>query len=189
LTGLVTVAEAQARWQALGAFAEKSGHLLVTNGPYRLKQWSAGSVVLEAVREITYPLGFGTFDRFVNPPRATIESVTQERGEITLRASAEMLLKAGREYRLTKEPLLRTTTRGVNGMLVVSRYLLLAPDGKVLEVDKMQWAEDGRFDVKLPQDLPPGEYVVILGIFLDGNAVQPSAEVVRLRLGATRAPG
>ena len=32
----------------------------------------ARSVVLEAVRELTYPLGFGTFDRFVNPPRAVI---------------------------------------------------------------------------------------------------------------------
>ena len=51
LKDLVTAAEAQARWQALGAFAEKNGHLLVTNGPYRLKQWTAGSVVLEAVRE------------------------------------------------------------------------------------------------------------------------------------------
>ena len=61
-----------------------------------------------------------------------------------------MILKAGREYQLTKEPLLRTTTRGVNGMLVVSRYLLIAPDDKVLKVDKMHWAEDGRFDIKLP---------------------------------------
>jgi hypothetical protein len=188
LKGLVTATEAQERWQALGAFAKRSGHLLVTNGPYRLKQWTGGSVVLEAVRDITYPLGFGTFDRFVNPPRATIDSVTQDGGEIIVRASAEMILKAGRGYQFTKEPLLRTTTRGVNGMLVVSRYLLIAPGGKVLKVDKMHWAEDGRFDIKLPQDLPPGEYAVILAVFLDGNALNPSAKVVRFRLGTTRAP-
>jgi hypothetical protein len=184
LKDLVTAAEAQKRWQALGAFVEKNGHLLVTNGPYRLKQWTAGSVVLEAVRDITYPLGFGTFDRFVNPPRATIDSVTKEGAEIAVRASAEMILKAGRGYQFTREPLLRTTTRGVNGMLVVSRYLLIAPDDKVFKVDKMHWAEDGRFDIKLPQDLPPGEYSAILGILLDGNALQPSAKVVRFRLGA-----
>ncbi len=49
---------------------------------------------------MTYPLGFGTFDRFVNPPRAVIAAVTQEAGEITVRADAEMILKAGRDYRL-----------------------------------------------------------------------------------------
>ena len=143
LKDFVTADEAQARWRALRVFAEKNGHFLVANGPYRLKAWTPGSVVLEAVREITYPLGFGTFDRFVNPPRALIEAATQEAGTITVRASAEMILKMGRKYQLVKEPLLRTTMRGVDGLLVVSRYLLIDPDGKVLKVDKMQWKEDG----------------------------------------------
>ena len=189
LRSLVGVDQAQARWRALAAFVEKNGHLLVTNGPYRLKRWTPKSVVLEAVRDLTYPLGFGTFDRFVNPPRAAIDSLSQDAGVVTLRASAEMVLKAGRRYQLAREPLLRTTSRGVYGMLVVSRYLLIGPDGKVLSVDKLHWGEDGRFDFKLPDNLPAGEYTVILGIFLDGNAVQPSAKIVRFRVGAERVPG
>jgi len=84
--------------------------------------------------------------------------------------------------------LLRTTVRGVYSLLVVSRYLLIAPDGRVLKVDKMHWGEDGRFDIGLPDNLPPGNYTVVLGILLDGNALQPSASVVRLRVG-TKAPG
>ena len=91
-----------------------------------------------------------------------------------------MILKAGRDYRLVKEPLLRTTTRGVDGLLVVSRYLLIDPDGKVLKVDKMQWGEDGQFAIELPERLPPGQYTVILGIFLDGNSLQPSARIAAL---------
>jgi hypothetical protein len=190
LQALVTAEEAKARWRALRAFSERTGHLLVTNGPYRLKSWAAGPVVLEAVRDLTYPLGFGTFDRFVNPPRATIDAVAQEGGEITVRAGAEMLLKAGRGYQFHKEPLLHTTARGVQSILVVSRYVMIAPDGRVLKVDKMSWGEDGRFNVKLPEDLQPGEYKVILGIFLDGNALHPSARIVRVRVGgAARAPG
>jgi hypothetical protein len=145
--------------------------------------------VLEAVRELTYPLGFGTFDRFVNPPRALIGAATREADEIVVRAEAEMVLKAGRGYQYVKEPLLRTTTRGVQGLLVVSRYLLVGPDGKVLAVDKMHWADDGHFAIKLPQDLPPGQYTAILGIFLDGNALQPSAKVLNFRVGGTGAPG
>ena len=136
--------------------------------------------MLEAVRELTYPLGFGTFDRFVNPPRARrSKRSTQEGGEITVRASVEMILKGGREYQLVKEPLLRTTTRGVNGLLVVSRYLL---------IDARRQGPQGRQDAlgggravhhqASRSDLPPGEYAVIVGIFLDGNALQPSARIV-----------
>jgi hypothetical protein len=96
LIDLVTGDQAQARWRSLRIFAEKSGHFLVTNGPYRLKQWKPDSVVLEAVRDITYPLGFGTFDRFVNPPRAVIKTATRVADAITVRADAEMILRMGR---------------------------------------------------------------------------------------------
>jgi hypothetical protein len=189
LKDFVTPDEAQARWRALKTFAEANGHLLVTNGPYRLKEWTPGSVVLQAVREMTYPLGFGTFDRFVNPPRAMIGAVAQEPGRILVRADAEMAMKAGRSYRLEKEPLRHSTTRGVYGLLVVSRYLVIGPDGKVVKVDKMEWKEDDQFAIALPDGLPPGQYTVILGIFLDGNAVDPSAKVLRVRIGPAGAPG
>ena len=59
-----------------------------------------------------------------------------------------------------KEPLLRTTARGVYPLLVVSRYLLINADGTVLALDKMHWGEDGNFAIKLPERLPPGEYKV-----------------------------
>jgi hypothetical protein len=185
LKPLVTPEEAQARWRALGAFAGKTGHFLITNGPYRLKEWTRDSVVLEAVREMTYPLGFGTFDRFVNPPQAVIEEVTQEPGGIVVRARAEMVLKMGREYRRVTEPLLRTTMRGTFGLLVASRYVLIGPDGTVRDLDKMQWREDGRFTIALPERLPAGEYTVNLAIFLDGNSMLPSARSLRLRIGRT----
>ncbi len=174
LKDLVTADEAGARWRSLRIFAEKNGHFLVANGPYRLKQWQPDAVVLEAVREQTYPLGFGTFDRFVNPPRAVINAVTRQSGEIFVRAHAEMVLKMGRDYQLVKEPLLRTTLRGTVGLLVVSRYLLIGPDGAVLELDKMRWMEDGRFAIKLPQHLQPGQYTVLFAVFLDGNTIDPS---------------
>jgi hypothetical protein len=184
LKDFVTAKEAQTRWRALRTFTEQNGHLLVANGPYRLKEWTPDKVVLQAVREMTYPLGFGTFDRFVNPPRAVIADVRQGAAEISVRADAEMAMKAGRGYRLEKGPLTHSTTRGVHGLLVVSRYLLIAPDGKVLKVDKMDWKEDGQFAVRLPEGLAPGDYTVILGVFLDGNAVDPSAKVLRVRVGA-----
>ena len=181
LIDFVTDDQAQARWRSLRMFAERNGHLLVTNGPFRLKEWKPDSVVLEAVRDVTFPLGFGTFDRFVNPPKAVIETATRDADRVTVRADAEMILKMGREYRLVKEPLLRTTARGTDNLLVASRYLLIGPDGAVLKLDKMQWNEDGRFTIALPQSLRPGQYTVVLGIFLDGNTVDPSIARVEFR--------
>jgi len=189
LKDLVTAEEARARWRSLRAFAEKNGHFLVANGPYRLKSWTSDTIVLDAVREMTYPLGFGTFDRFVFPPRAEIEQAVQEGRSVKLRASAAMTLKGGRGYTETKEPLLHTTARGVYPLLVVSRYLLIDAAGKVVGVDKMRWAEDGHFAIDLAPQLPPGDYTVIAGIFLDGNAVRPSARVLRVHIGAAGSPG
>jgi hypothetical protein len=189
LKDLVTAAEAQARWRSLRTFVDKNGHFLVANGPYRLKQWGPGSVVLEAVRELSYPLGFGTFDRFVNPPKAVIEAATLEAGEITVRASVEMIVKAGRQYQSAKEPLLRTTTRDVHPLLVVSRYLLVDAEGRILALDKMHWRENGIFAITLPERLPPGQYKVILAIFLDGNSLQPSTRILDFRVDVAGSPG
>jgi hypothetical protein len=188
LKDLVDADEARARWRSLRTFAEKSGHFLVANGPYRLKRWSPQSVALEAVREMTYPLGFGTFDRFVNPPRAVIETAALSRDEVTVRASVEMALKAGREYRMTKEPLTHTVSRGVQGLLVVSRYLLIGPDGKVLKLDKMQWMDNNDFAIKLSDRLPEGRYKIVLAVFVDGNAVEPSFHMLPFRIGAAGSP-
>ena len=73
-------------------------------------------VVLQAVREATYPLGFGTFDRYVNPPRAVIREVTHAGGRIVVHADADMTVKAGRDYRVEREPLTRQTSHGLFGL-------------------------------------------------------------------------
>jgi hypothetical protein len=190
LQDLVSADEARARWRSLGAFVEKNGHFLIANGPYRLKSWTPDGMVLEAVREMTYPLGFGTFDRFVYPPKAVIEEVKQDGRSIIVRASADMTLKAGRGTMHVKEPLQRTTARGTNPLLVVSRYLLIDAAGKVLKLDKMHWRDDGLFTIDLPQDLPPGAYAVTLAVLLDGNTIEPSARTLQIRrIGASGSPG
>ncbi|HSA80278.1 MAG TPA: hypothetical protein VLE23_05615, partial [Geminicoccaceae bacterium] len=189
LQDLVSAEEARQRWWALRAFGEANGHLLVTNGPYRLKAWTPDSVVLAAVREATYPLGFGTFDRYVHPPRAVIREVREDSGRIVLHADAEMIVKAERSYRVERQALTRQTSHELFGLLVVSRYLLIGPDGTVLAADKMEWEDDGRFTVELPQSLQPGTYTAILAIFLDGNSVDPPAELLRFRVGGQTSSG
>ncbi len=182
LKTLVTAEEAGLRWRALRTFAEKNGHFLVTNGPYRLKKWSSRSTMLEAVREVTYPLGFGSFDRYVHPPRAVIREITREAGRIVVGADAVKVVKVERHYETRREPLTRKTSHHLFGVLVASRYLLVGPDGTVVAADRMRWREDGNFTVDLPDQLAPGRYTVLAAVFLDGNSLSPSTGLLRFRV-------
>ena len=179
LRDLVGEDEARGRWRALGKFAEENRHLLVTNGPYRLKQWRSGSVVLKAVREATYPLGFGTFDRYVLPLRALVRDITHEAGRITVRIDVEKTVKAGRRYKVEVAPLSRTTARGIFSALVESRYLLIGPGGTVVQADRMRWLGDERFVVELPGEMAPGRYTILAAVYLDGNSLTPSTGMLR----------
>ena len=67
--------DARKRWAALAAFYRERGHFLVTNGPYRLKRWSPDSVTLEAFRDLSYPLGVGSYDAYAVPRRGFITKV------------------------------------------------------------------------------------------------------------------
>ena len=180
LQDLVTEGEARARWRALRKFAEKNGHLLVTNGPYRLKEWQSGSVVLQAERELTYPLGFGTFDRYVYPLRAVVREVTRDAKQIVVRVDVEKTVMIGRRHKIEVAPLDRETARGLYGASVLSRYLLIGPDGTVVRADQMRWAGDERFVVELPEEMPPGRYTILVAVYLDGNSLTPSTGMFRL---------
>ena len=59
--------QARQRWAALRRFARARGHLLVTNGPYRLDKWTNDTVVLQVFRDFSYPLGVGVYDRYALP--------------------------------------------------------------------------------------------------------------------------
>ncbi|MGQ0674829.1 MAG: hypothetical protein ACT4N4_01895 [Rhodospirillales bacterium] len=174
LESFVTVEEAAARWRMLRAFALKHGHFLATNGPYRLKSWDGNSVVLTAVREASYPLGFGTFDHMADPPRAVIRQVTREPGAIMVRADAELAVKVLRSREIRREQLTRATALGTRGVQVASRYLLIGPDGRVAAAGRMDWQPDHRFKIALPEKLPRGRHVAVFGVFLDGNALLPA---------------
>ncbi|MGH6660700.1 MAG: hypothetical protein ACREB6_04125 [Rhodospirillales bacterium] len=183
LKNLVTPDDAARRWRALSKFADGNGHLLVTNGPYRLHSWTTDSVVLKAVREPTYPLGFGSFDRYVNPPQGVIREVRREADGIAVVADADITNKVGRYYETRREPLSRNTAHGLYPVLVVSRYYLIGPKGDVVSAGKMTWTPDNHFMAPVPATLPSGGYKVLVGVFLDGNALPPSTRIFSFQAG------
>ena len=173
LQDLVTAAAAQARWQALDKFAETHGHLLVTNGPYRLRSYSPEVTTFDVIREFTYPIGLGTFDPFAYPPRGGIIGIERAGDRIVIAADVEIAVKQMRDRRLIRMPFKRDTLRETLPIRPLARYLIVDTDGKVAAAGHAQWERDGRFSVSL-STLPAGRYTAFAGIFLDGNTIDPA---------------
>ena len=125
---LVTEEEARRRWGALAAFYKASGHFLVTNGPYKLKSWTPESVTLEAFRDLTYPLGVGSYDAYAIPRRGFITSVEQKKGEIRLSADIETIVKFARSYRIERAPMQSIPRDVLKRSAPECRYVVI--DGK-----------------------------------------------------------
>jgi len=180
LEGLVSASAASARWSALAKFVAEHGHLLVTNGPYRLVSWSPTAVVLGVVRDFNYPVGLGTFDRFAYPPHALITAVERAASGIVLSADVEMAVKQQRDHRLQRLPLKRETLRGTLVIRPVARYLVVGDRGRVVAAGAASWREDGRFVIDAPPAPSPGPNRLFAGIFLDGNTLDPSIGSIEL---------
>lgn len=185
LQGRVTAEAARDRWRALAAFAAEHGHLLVTNGPYRLTQWTDASAVVQVNRELTYPHSVGSFNHYADPPRAVITAVRQEAGRVLVDVDVEKLVQEQRRYRTVREPLKRQSLRGLYRIRPDARYVVLGPDGAVVATGAATLREDGRFAAELPQRLPRARYTFMIGIFLDGNAVRPATRVLSFDAGAS----
>lgn len=186
LESLVGPEAAKGRWQRLDKFVEAKGHLLVTNGPYRLKAWSPDAFVFEVVREFTYPVGLGTFNGFPYPARALITGI-ERRGDLVLvSADAEFAVKQQRDHRLVRVPLQSDTLRGtLQPIRPESHYVVIGEDGRVTAAGSLVRQPDNRFAVSLPATLQSGVYTLFAAIFLDGNAINPAIRSIELRNDGT----
>ena len=178
---LVGPEDAKARWDLLDKFVEANGHLLVTNGPYRLAKWSPDSFVFNVVREFTYPIGIGTFNSFAYPPRASITGIEQEGNRILIAADAEFALKEQRDRRLVRMPLRRDTLRDTLPIQPTPQYVVIGADGRVAVAGNAARQPDERFAVALPPTLPAGAYTLFTAIFLDGNTISPDIGRINFR--------
>lgn len=173
LETLVAPQAATARWRTLERFVATRGHLLVTNGGYRLTSWSPEAFVFEVFRDARYPIGFGTFDNLPYPPRALITGVEHVANRVVIAADVEYAVKEQRNRRIVRMPLKQDTVRGTFPIRRVVRYVVVDDSGKVAAAGTGKPQADGRFAVSLPPSLPPGPYTLSTAIFLDGNTINP----------------
>jgi hypothetical protein len=178
---LVGPETAKARWQLLDQFVEANGHLLVTNGPYRLKAWSPEAFVFEVVRDFTYPVGLGTFNGFAYPARALISAIERAGDLVLVSADAEFAVKQQRDHPLVRAPLRPDTLRGT--LLPIrpeSHYVVIGQDGRVAAAGNLVRQPDNRFAASPPTTLQAGVYALFAAIFLDGNTINPAIGRIEL---------
>jgi hypothetical protein len=186
LEPLVDAEEARKRWAALRAFYKERGHFLVTNGPYLLKSWSADSVSVEAFRDLSYPLGVGSYDAYAVPRRGYITGMEQDNGRVRLSADIEILVKHMRSYDIVRKPLRTIAPDVVKRAAPECRYMVTDSMGQVVAAGQVAPAADAGFQLDLAGELPAGRFTLHAQVVVNDNAM--NAEVSRFPLVVSSEP-
>ncbi|HSB71595.1 MAG TPA: hypothetical protein VLT62_19890 [Candidatus Methylomirabilis sp.] len=183
LKGLVTAQVAKERWAALGGFYRAHGHFLVTNGPYMLEKWAEESVVLKAFRDLSYPLGVGSFDAYAIPRRAYISKIRLEADRLEVWADVEKVEKFQRSYDIVREPFRGQPASAVRPDTLTCQYVILGPTGEVVKAGAATLGDGGVFTADLKGALGPGLYTVMTALYLNENFMNPEIKAVQYRVG------
>jgi hypothetical protein len=171
LQSRVSAQDARKRWAALAAFYKERGHFLVTNGPYQLKRWSDDGVTLEAFRDLSYPLGVGSYDAYANPRRGFITKVERVNQRIRIFGDIELIEKHMRSYDIVRKPLQFVAADIVKRALPECRYIVLDEDGRVVLAGQVSVAADASFYLDLGSMLPAGRFTLRAQLIVNGNAM------------------
>jgi hypothetical protein len=184
LQALVSADEAGRRWAALAEFYKSRGHFLVANGPYRLKRWSKEDVALEAFRDLTYPLGVGSYDAYAVPRRGYITKIEREDGRLRIFGDIETVVKFARSQRIEREPMQSLSRDVLKRAAPECRYVVTDENGRVVAAGSAALAEDATFRVDLEGKLAAGRYVLLALIAVGGNVMNPEIQRLRLEIPA-----
>jgi hypothetical protein len=180
LRGYVGADEARGRWAALAAFYRANHHFLVTNGPYRLKSWSADGVTLEAFRDLSYPLGVGSYDVYAIPRRGFITATSWRGARLTLSGEIEVIDKFQRSYRLLRTPLASLPAVAAKRAAPECRYVVADASRRIVLAGTAPLGADGTFVIDFTGRLAPGRYAMSALIAVNGNTM--NADIAHIPL-------
>jgi hypothetical protein len=182
LQSLVSAEEARKRWAALATFYKAHGHFLVTNGPYQVKRWSAETVTLDAFRDLTYPLGVGSYDAYAMPRRGYITNVEQKKGGIRLSGDIETIVKYARSYRIERAPIQSISRDILKRAAPECRYVVIDDKGDVVLSGVVVLGDEVTFKIDLNGKLPTGDYTIMALITVNGNAMNAAIRRIPTRI-------
>jgi hypothetical protein len=133
--------------------------------------------VLRVVRDFTYPLGVGSFDRYPIPRRAFLAKPALRGQRVEVPVEVERVERFAREYRIVTEPVAVRLGRK-DAELPVCRFVVLGPRGVVTRAGTAAPVEPGVCAVAL--DGLPRPATVLVSAALNGNDVEPSIATMRV---------
>jgi hypothetical protein len=184
LRRLVDEREARRRWGALGRFVAERRHFLVTNGPYEVHAAGAGRVVLRVVRDFSYPLGVGSYNRYPIPLRAFVTRAEVRGDRVEMPVEVERVERFAREHRIVTEPLAARFGQK-DAELPVCRFVVLGPGGVVTRAGTAAPVEPGICAVAIGG--LPRPATVLVAPSLNGNHVD--LQIKAMRVDSPAAPG
>jgi hypothetical protein len=158
----------------------------VTNGPYRLKRWSKDSATLEAFRDLSYPLGVGSYDAYAVPRRGYITKVERDGDGIRLSGDIEVVQKHMRSYDIERKPLPSIASDVVKRAAPECRYVVTDGDGRVVLAGQVPLAADASFRIDFAGRLPVGRFTLAAQLIVNANAM--NAEIRRIPLEISPGP-
>jgi hypothetical protein len=158
----------------------------VTNGPYQLKRWSADGVVLEVFRDLSYPLGVGSYDAYAVPRRGYIAKIERQTDGLRLFADIEILRKFQRSYEIEREPLQSVAPDVLNRAVPECRYVVTDAEGRVVLAGLARPAADATFQLELDRKLPAGPYTMLAEITVNGNTMNAAIERIPVLISSDR---
>jgi hypothetical protein len=183
LARLVDEREARRRWGALGRFAAEHRHLLVTNGPYDVHEAAPGRLVLRVVRDFSYPLGVGSFDRYPIPRRAFLSKPELRGHRVEVPVEVERVERFARAYRVVTESV-AVRLGQKDAELPVCRFVVVGPRGVITRAGTAPPVPPGVCAVTL-EGLPRPATVLVTAA-VHGNHVEP--QIVTMRVDSPGGP-
>src|SRR5207245_9932819 len=132
-----------------------------TNGPYRLKSWTGECATLEVFRDLSYPLGVGSFDAYAIPRRGYVTKTERRDGGLRLSADIEIVMKFMRDYEIVRQPMSLVDATVRKRAAPECRYVVADADGRIALIGVSFPGEDLTFTVELDGRLPAGQYTVM----------------------------
>jgi hypothetical protein len=177
LSGLVSNDAAQRRWAALAAFYKERGHFLVTNGPYQLKRWSPDSVTLDAFRDLSYPLGVGSYDAYAIPRRGFITRIQRDQEGVRIFGDIELVQKHARSYDIVRNSLESLGADVIKRSAPECPFIVTDEEGHVVLAGRIAIGSDASCHLDLTDKLAKGRYTLSAQLIVNGNAM--NAEITR----------
>jgi hypothetical protein len=158
----------------------------VTNGPYKLKSWTSQGITVEAFRDLTYPLGVGSYDAYAIPRRGFITDIDWNGERLAVAADIEVVEKFQRSYRLVRTPLKSVPATVASRSAPELRYVLTAADGQVALAGSTLPGPEARFQVSMKDRLPPGVYALAALVAVNGNVMNPEVRRLEIVISSAR---